>query len=41
MAFKYLAVITEEDKTLSAKAISDRIARFYAQLNMWDSRLSS
>ena len=41
MASKYLGVITGEDKTLSAKAISDRIAKVHAQLDMWDSRLSS
>ena len=31
---KYLGVITGEDKTLSAKAISDRIAKVHAQLDM-------
>ena len=34
MASKYLGVITGEDKTLSAKAISDRIAKVHAQLDM-------
>ena len=34
MASKYLVVITGEDKTLSAKAISDRIAKVHAQLDM-------
>ena len=41
MASKYLGVITGEDNTLSTKAISDRIAKVHAQLDMWDSRLSS
>ena len=41
MASKYLGVNTGEDKTLSAKAIADIIAKVNAQLDMWDSRLSS
>ena len=40
-ASKYLGVITGDDKALSAKAITERIAKVYAQINMWDTRLSS
>ena len=41
MASKYLGVVMGNDKTLSAKAITERIAKVYAQMDMWDSRLSS
>ena len=40
-ASKYLGVITGDDKVISAKAISDRIAKVQSQLDMWDTRLSS
>ena len=40
-ASEYLGVITGDDKALSAKAITERIAKVYAQINMWDTRLSS
>ena len=40
-ASKYLGVITGNDKTLSAKAITERIAKVHSQIDMWDSRLSS
>ena len=40
-ASKYLGVITGDDKALSKKAMLDRIAKVHAQLDMWDSRLSS
>ena len=40
-ASKYLGVITGDDKSLSAKAITERIAKVHSQIDMWDSRLSS
>ena len=40
-ASKYLGVNTGDDKVISVKAISDRIAKVQSQLDMWDTRLSS
>ena len=40
-ASKYLGVINGDDRTLSAKAITERIAKVHSQIDMWDSRLSS
>ena len=37
-ASKFLGVIRGDDKDISAKAISDRIAKVQSQLDMWDTR---
>jgi hypothetical protein len=40
-ATKYLGVITRDDKAMATKAIHEREARVYRQLEAWDARLSS